>query len=276
MSMNKTVFSTIMVFILILGIPLVFAQKSGQADTGTGTVGPGVQTRFLGPADQKFIDAAEEYVKQKLGEEYYNQFISFQSGDSYEDCIENECTVRNEISFNYKIPFETVSDPHLGGPPRIGVRADNDENIVKYVGPIKAYQFLISKEEAIEKAKSYGLVNVTNAGIVTSSGGEDGYEIVWAVSSNDLAGYGEVLKEPLYKGVYVDVDSGDIRGEYRINPLIKTPSGTGGVNLGEFFEEQEIQKEQDAQRPINIGILALIIIVVLIAVFFIWYRFYRK
>lgn len=274
--MNRIILPTISIFILLVGIHLVFAQESGQAEAGTGTVGPGVQTRFLGPADQKFIDVAEEYVKQKLGENYYNQFISFQSGDSFEDCIEDQCTMRNEIFFNYDVPFETIGDPHLGGPLRIGVTVNNEETVVDYVGPIKPYQFLISKEEAINLAKSYGIINITNAGIATSSGGEDGYEIVWAVSSNDLAGYGEVLKEPIYKGVYVDVDTGEIRGEYRINPLIATPSGAGGVNLGEFFKEQEIQREKDVQRPISIDILILIIIVVLIAVFFVWYRFYRK
>lgn len=211
--------------------------------TGTNTASSGL-TRFLGTADQRFIDISEQYIRQKLGEDYYNKFINLDSGSSYEDCIKDNCKVRNEITFTYKIPFETTGDPLSGGPPRIQVTVDSQGGLVNYVGPIKPYQFLISKEEAIAKTKSYGLIEITGVGIATSLRLPEGYELVWAVSSKDLVGecrdIGGMI-ECIYKGVYVDVDSGDIRGEYTINPLIMTPTGTGGVILDKYPQGQNIK-----------------------------------
>ena len=253
-------------FMLFIMLPVALAQESVQGSVQTSSSESHVTptyTKTLGSAGQKFIDAAKNYIKQKLGEEYYNQRITFESGTSYEDCIQNSCTVRNEIGFIYKTPFETDGDPTRGPPPNnVYVTVDDKGAISNYRGPLNPYKFQISKDEAIANAKSYGLKNITGAGIATASGisKTNGYEIVWAVSSNDLAGecrdIGEgSFKECIYKGVYVDVDTGKIRGEFTINPLIMSVErGGGNVILDKTLHGKEgnsIKKEP--QTKVNFG-----------------------
>jgi hypothetical protein len=235
-------FLVLVVFASLFGLPVVLAQSSGLAEAGAVNVNP-VQSRYLGQVEQKIVDISEKYVKQKLGDEYYNKYIVFKSGESYEDCTMNSCVIRNEISFDYNISFDISRDPHLGGPPRIATTLNGNKEVVRYIGPVKPYQFLVSQGMAIELAKSYGFSEITNVELSVSSNEENGYEIVWAVSSNDISGYGEVLNEPLYRGVYIGIDSGEVLGEYRINPMIQTPSNAGNIKLGEFYEEISMDSE---------------------------------
>jgi len=226
-------FNKLFLGLMLVGVlfsNLAFAQSSesgGSATTQTVTVTPH-STRFLGPADQKFIDAAQQYLKQKLGEDYYNKFISFQSGVSAEDCFQNECTIRNSMVFNYIIPFDINSDAGRGPPtPPINIQVEIDNGtITHYYGPKKPYQFLISNDEAIKIAKAYGLVEIARAGYtqdIKLRYATDEYELRWYVSSNDLVGECEDLWTPenstprktcTYKGVYIDVDTGKIIREY--------------------------------------------------------------
>lgn len=252
--------------LILLVVPFAFAQESGTIEA--------VSTRHLGSADQKHIDKAINYIKEKLGGEYYTQYLTFQSGDSYEDCTNNSCTVRNEISFDYNIPFDNSANSR--GPPVVRVTMDKDGNITGYFGPIKPYEFLISEERTMELAKSYGIKDITTVEIAMSIEKENGYELVWAVGSNDLTSQGEVLNEPLYRGVYVDVDDGEIKGEYKINPMIQTPSGSGGVILGEFFDGEENDSEQSINGPMSTGLIVLLVIVVLAIVLFAVYRVSRR
>lgn len=275
---KKNISALIAVFILLAGMPLLLAQESGQSvSSGTGTIGPPVKVTQLGTSDQKSINAAEQFLKQKLGESYYSEFVSFLSGNSYEECIETNCTIKNSISFTYKPPSES-RDYSL--PLMVNVYVDDNNKIIDYLGPLKPYQFLVSKDDAIAKAKAYGLNDIIGASIArtvtyTSAGStiSDGYEIVWAVSSNDLAGACRVIgggvQECIYKGVYVDVDSGEIKGEYRINPLILTVSQSGGVKLGEFFQD----KNTTASNNI---IYAVAVIVILVIALLLWNRFRKK
>ena len=78
--------SEIMAFMLLIMLPVALAQESAQGYVQTSSseahVTP-IYTKTLGPVNQKFIDAAKNYINQKLGEEYYNQYITFESGTSY-------------------------------------------------------------------------------------------------------------------------------------------------------------------------------------------------
>jgi hypothetical protein len=85
------------------------------------------------------------------------------------------------------------------------------------------------------------------------------------------------MNEPIYRGVYVDVDSGEIRGEYRINPLIEVPGGSvGGVGLGNFFvdegknQDQQVQPIAQKRSPILLIILIGAILVSLIIFGLVW------
>ena len=232
------------IFILLIGFSVVLAQQV-ESDEGyikNGTVG---STTFLGSASQQSIEAARQYLWKKLGENYYNQFVIFELGEAYRTCIETGCEIRNIISFSYKIPFETVGDPQLGPPPeKIYVTVDEQGVIINYEGPAKPYQFLITAEEAMARAQSYGLKDI-KAAVLSQALTSEGSEIIWAVSSNEVVDVGEVLGESIYRGVYVDVDSGEIRGEYRINPLVHARDN--GVKLGEFLQEDK--KPQEEKNP---------------------------
>ena len=74
--MRKSILSLILVLILPIGISAALAQvESGIG----GTIDPGImgKTTPLGEANIESIDTASQYIKQKLGESYYNQLISF-------------------------------------------------------------------------------------------------------------------------------------------------------------------------------------------------------
>ena len=263
---------------LVVAFGLLFSIFFASAQSGmSGTVNSDdvVTSSFLGSADQSIINRADNYVKLKLGDDYYSKHVVFESGSSYEECTRNDCKIRSEVYFKHNIPFDVVEDPHLGGILYIIVTLNEDGDVVRYIGPVKPYEFLISKDEAISFAKGYGLVEVTSAGLAPSYV-DDSYELVWAVSSNDISGYGEVLNEPLYKGVYVDVDSGEIVGEYNINPMIAIPSSSGGVTLGEFFDDENPLDEGNFQKSNNFLFVSIIVIVALIIVLFVLYKFYRR
>ena len=175
--------------------------------------------------------------------------------------------MKSVITFLYKIPFEVSGNPESGPPPnKVYITVDDQEAVVDYNGPSKPYQFLISQEDAISKAESYGIKNINKEAVIVQAPADAGYEIVWAVSSRDLAGVGLALGEPIYRGVYIEVDTGQVRGEYRINPLIYAPDS--GVKLGEFFQDKEIPKELGEQEKLDLFSMPVILAVFGIAIIF--------
>lgn len=227
------------IFAIIALSAVAFAQD-GQGTAAVGSAGTPVSYKPLGNASQGAIDAAVQYIKLKLGEQYYNQYISFSSGSLYEECGGNGCANKSTISFTYDIPVKEISKTAeisrspQPWPPRISVILDDKNSVMEYRGPSRPYKFLLSAADAIAKARAYGLRNVTYAIMAVSqpvpaivrAGG--GYDVVWAVGSKDLVGECRdigAVHECIYRGVYVDVDNGDVVGEFRINPLIMEASG---------------------------------------------------
>ena len=237
------------VFILV-SITSAFAQESGQGHGGASSViNASTFRQDLGVADQKSINAATDYVKHKFGDNYFDRFIRFVSGNSYKTCIGDDCTIFNEITFNYNKQDLPTTD-HL----QIRVSVDDKGKVTYYFGPAKAYKFYLSKDDAI--AKAYGLKNITGAGIFPSE--EREYELVWVVWSNELAKEcdsgldaeggpipNKLLPDKLQckKGVYVDIDTGEIRGEFVTHPLILVG---GGIVLNKpSREEKSLEKKEE-------------------------------
>jgi hypothetical protein len=279
-------------------------------------------SKFLGEADGKYRGIAEEYLKQKLGNDYFNEYLDFHLGDKHEDCVENKsaiinCTNINVIYFTYnnkatsniKIDETVRYRTNVTSGVKTGFRGisilssirvevDDNGNVVKYSGPSKPYNFLITKDDVINKAKSYGynaIIDATLVGIPRS----DGYEILWVVDSSDLLEcrweiYFESASTKLcsFKGVYIDVDTGEIRGEYdgtyysAFGNIVRSqPNGIEvslptDSKLYEFFEKQDTSNSNEIKSPYsNIGIKSLaimIIIIILIVGFLMWYRLHRK
>lgn len=252
-------------------IPFSLAQSNFNSNSGV--LSPeAVSTRFIGEVQQDYMDKSISYIKEKLGNGYYGEYISFSSGESYEDCFSDGCIIRNEVSFDYKVPSEFSSNSR--GSINIRITLDKDGKIVNYFGPVKSYQFLTSKDEILTLARNYGLVKLIDAEIVMSNLEKEGYEIIWAVSSEDLLEYGEFAKEPIYKGIYVGIESGNILGEYKINSMIQTPSGSSGIVLGQFFDEFKSDDSQENKFTV-FWIIGSIIIAVLVLTF-VFYRVFRK
>ena len=255
--MNIRLLSLFVAFLFV--IPFSLAQSNFDSNSGV-INSEAVSTKFLGAVQQDYIDKSISYIKEKLGNGYYGEYISFSSGESYEDCFSDGCIIRNEVSFDYKVPSEFSSNSR--GPINIRITLDKDGKIVNYFGPVKPYQFLTSKDEILTLARNYGLVKLIDAEAVTSNLEKEGYEIVWAVSSEDLLEYGEFAKEPIYKGLYFDIETGDVLGEYKINSMIQTPSSSSEVKLGEFFSESK--KNSSSLIFLTITILILIIAILII------------
>ena len=235
--MKRTVFSIGVALCLVTGTALNSASLQAQAREGQRN--PATKTRTLGSSDQRFVQAAERYLIRKLGGRYFKKYLRFEAGNPYGDSIGDTYTVRNEISFGYAIPFETAADAPPGQPLRVTVTLDTGAYVLAYTGPVKPYRFRVSKEAAIKNAGSHGLAKITGAGIAATAGTQKGYELVWAVSSEDVLEQGRVAGEAIYKGIYVDIDTGKIRGEYKINPLILAPAGITRVKLNEYFDKQQ-------------------------------------
>lgn len=252
------------IFAIIALSAVAFAQD-GQGTAAVGSAGAPVSYKPLGNASQGAIDAAVQYIKLKLGEQYYNQYISFSSGSLYEECGDNGCTNRSTVSFTYDIPVKEISKTletaGIGGsplpwPPRISVILNDKNSVMEYRGPSGPYKFLLSADDAIAKARAYGLRNVTYAIMAVSQLVAGGYDVVWAVGSDDLVGECRdtgAVHECIYRGVYVDVDNGNVVGEFRINPLIM--DGGGGT---------PIPPGQGAQTKDNTAIYAAVAIAALI------------
>jgi hypothetical protein len=283
MNMSKKMIGLLSCLVFLIGMVLISEaqqDQSGVRESGTGTVNPTTSTN-AGKTSQSIITAAEDYLQQKLGEMYYKKWIVRESAESYNDCEQTTCAQRNEILFSYNIPFSTEgADPHFSlQPDKIQITLDENGVIQRYSGPKKPYQFLVDENQARIKAKNYGLQQITESVLSTSALTTEGYELVWAVSSNDEIARGSVMNEPIYQGVYIDVDSGEIRGEFRINPLIEVPGGSaGGVELGNFFTEEDTTQDQKKQpiKQKRSSILLIILIGAILASLIIFGLVWRK
>ncbi len=167
---------------------------------------------FSAPADQKLVDAAENYLKQKFGEGYYAKFIKFEGGGSYRRV--KDSPLESSISFSFISPLQNKSF-------RMDVWVHENASIAKYYGPTKQYNFLISREESIEKAKIiskqyttgvYQLDNIADSELIryTMDSGFE-YDITWVVRSNKSLGCEEysVATTCSYQAIYLDVDTGE-------------------------------------------------------------------
>ena len=209
----------IVIAIFFLSIPLTAAQ-----DSAGGVALPPHTVKILGEPSQQMTDAAIEYIRQKTGSDYYNKHITYRSGQSQEICYGDVCEVTHGLQFNQIIPWESGSD-HRGGPMAgiFSVSLDENGKVTYYTGPPNAYQFLLSKEQALEKAQQYGLREITKAAVV-NAWISPGYQLAWEIISNDQTNCMQrgVSEQCLAKGIYLDVDTGDLKEEFTVSSLVES------------------------------------------------------
>lgn len=263
--MYKSKYSTEIFLIGFIGLVLfsglAFAN-SGPANVGAGNGTAGNATA-IGPcvvnlsnipqnASNQTIAAAKTYVAEKLGQGYFNKYVNYTfSGVYNSSCLHPNGTVTKgnitySVFFDYNIPFLNGSTirayQNSGGPVflvGVWVTLDQNNTVIGYRGPMKPYVITVSAQNATEVALASGLSNITRESIVsaynflsnnTGSAFVE-YKIVWSVYSGNRiscggnnAGntFGANICMP---GVYVDVETGKIVGEFLVNPSIVQPLG---------------------------------------------------
>jgi hypothetical protein len=176
-----------------------------------------LQHRHL--SNQELIKINEAYVKDKLGEENYNKYVTFHKAYTYKMCgwtslipkIELSGCGENEglgVEYYYNIPLRPI-DSHdtdtlnYASTENTAFKFEAKSNYYgkdfHYFGPVKPYNFLITQQEAINRFKSYGLTNISEIVVGTKYVEGGTFSIVW--KGKDLSTNEEV---------FIDVDSGEL------------------------------------------------------------------
>lgn len=229
-------------FLFLLSTALVFAQQeSGQATTGTGTLGPAGKT-LTEPIPSNIINKSDDYIKSFVGKDYFDKYLILTGNKSSQSGTGD---ISYNVLYSYDIPSDYLASPN---PKQVSVSLDKDGNIIEYLGPKKPHTFSITKEHTIEIAKQNGLKEPFIAEIdrVLASNSIDGY--VWVVTGaldkttcKDIGG----AQECLIKGIYVDVDDGSVMGIFNKSNLIR-------------------ENQKTSKNASNVSIIALLIIILII------------
>ena len=187
-------------------------------------------------ASPNVIMAANAYVTSRLTWQYFTKYISLNSALTY---TYKDGTNQSVISYSYKIPYINGNTTAgigqaLGGAAAIWLLGVDvmivNGNVVSYVGPSLPFVINLSRSQAIGFASAFGLPNVTNAYITATNpfvrGNNTGYSVVWAVVSGS-----RVYQKAnfwVYPGVYVNITSGKVLGEFVVNPFITGALQSGG------------------------------------------------
>ncbi len=207
--------------------------------------------------------SAETFLSARLGQSYYNSYISFSSGQSYGNL--------SYAYFNYNVPFSNGTTTRgifsgQGGATRIlGIIVTmRNTTVVGYIGPRIPYIINITGAHALRIANLYGVYNASLGieGVVSPNvtNLNSPYSVAWAVTS------GDPLKGQLYPGVYVDAFNGVVLGQFMYNPAILSAQGgssrfgtAGNFNL--FTSNQTItQPSSDSQYILPLLVLAFIML----------------
>ena len=143
------------------------------------------------------INKAEQYIISLVGKTYYNEHFSLVSS-----AITGKGVTEYLVYYTFDFP-ENVQNSLGTGVNTMQVKLDQKGNIVEYRGPTRAYNFLISKEQAITLAQKAGLKQPTNAEIVFGKDHEIDEGYVWEV-------WTDVLNKGELEIVYLDVDTGEV------------------------------------------------------------------
>ena len=240
-------------FLLLLSVSIVFAQQeSGQAITGTGTIGPPSKTLNVA-VPSYIINISNNYIKSFVGSDYFDKHLAITDNKTFQS---GTGEISYSVSYSYDIPSAYLASP---GTSYVSVSLDKDGNITDYLGPKKPHTFSITKEQVIEKAKENGLKEPIVAEIdrVLKSNSTDGY--VWVVTGaidKTTCRYIGGTQECLIPGIYVDVDDGSVISGFNSSSLILKPG--------------------PATSAESISVVIIGIIVLLAIIFILLYKFKLK
>ncbi|MDE1857222.1 MAG: hypothetical protein KGH98_04050 [Candidatus Micrarchaeota archaeon] len=275
--------------IVVMGAPSSF--NSNVTSQGSGVVSPGGVVKVAGASNSTVVGVngntvslATSYVASRLGQQYFNRFVTFQSATGSQSCTGSNCTTTDTMVYSYSIPYEnntttTGTFATSGGAVfqlNIMVIAYPNGPIVAYRGPEQPYYISVSQKGAVSAAESAGLGNATTASIVgvyNTTNQTLGYRLVWAVTSDKAvqSGYNTFLH-----GLYIDISSGQILGEFQKNTaILSSGSALGFAKLGNFTIFN-ITRQQSSAPMISAGTIVdavIVLIIIIVAVVLIYVKY---
>ncbi len=199
------------------------------------------------PAASWIIDKANNYMISLLGEDYFYNNIKF---------VTSTTQGLNQYAVEYRHPKIDF----------IQVRLDVYGNVTSYRGPTKPYSFNLTKEQAIEIAKSYGMMEPIEASLVY---GGIGFQ---TDSGNIYESYMWHLYSKSYRSgrpniVYIGVDNGEILGAKffpgKVKPILETSNIPFYLNFTKMTDEVVINSTTNVSlevySPVNVFNLTIYI-----------------
>ncbi|OIO81098.1 hypothetical protein AUJ84_01680 [Candidatus Pacearchaeota archaeon CG1_02_32_132] len=151
------------------------------------------------------MDDAESYIVSYVSQNYFDEHIELLRSQTNSNIDKSGAKYRVVYNYGFNIKGDYT---------RIFIEfemwLDESGNVIGYDGPLKPYNFLISRMEAKRIANDAGMTKVDSQNIIFGLGfrtdkGEINERYVWYLSSEET-----VKGEP--EVIYLDLDTGDVIG----------------------------------------------------------------
>ncbi|MHB1830158.1 MAG: hypothetical protein ACYCO0_02080 [Candidatus Micrarchaeaceae archaeon] len=203
--------------------------------------------------------AAESYLIGRLGQAYYNNYISLYDGVSYGNL--------SYVYFTYSVPFSNGSTiSQLPSHRYLGITVGIDgSSVYHYIGPSQAYVIGVNRSRAEGIAGRYGITNSTAAlvGLFGTNGTtSSNYSIAWAVLS------GNPQKSQKYYGLYIDAVTGNAIGEFYYTPATMSNRtsydyGTAGNFSLFYLDQRNAGSGIPSYEYVVLGFFAIIAVIII-------------
>ncbi|HIH50066.1 TPA: hypothetical protein HA291_01265 [Candidatus Micrarchaeota archaeon] len=232
----------------------------------------------------KALNQAEAYIIQRLGEDYYNSYITNGFNSTYIKYGDRHYYDLNVsvFWFSYNVPFLNRSSAVKFCPSAqycyynpLFVElliADNGTPLV-YQGPSKPFYVNISANQAMTIGSQSGFKNGTATWLLPVNNSRNdslaGYSVAW-----DVAGYGS---GPNFRIIYVDSQTGKVLGEANgfgspggtyPGPAVPSVYTTGNFSLFTIYVNntagQSIQKTNSADWYLIAVVIIVVILILLV------------
>lgn len=264
----KPLLFVILVAGMLAGAAQAGVNYAGTTNASSGSGGSGYATAYtvIPPkvvnASNASIVMAQNFIIGKVGSQYFRNYMHLQQAQTY---LYPNGTNYTYTFYTYNVPFSNGTTAtgffQVGGlVARTGVFVIiQNGSVTNYFGPSKNYTILISPQQAMASARAYGVKNVSGASMTIAynvsqslSRSTTGYRVAWAVMSGNRLIVLCPCPQPnkstsgiacpqcatsLLYGVYVDITTGKVLGQYTINPAILTVqsgSSSSAGTLGDF------------------------------------------
>jgi len=214
MKYNSIILGIILVF--MVSVTIAAAQETDHK--GSELIPVTVEKQ----APQIIITKADEHIISKVGQSYFSEFFEFVNSSSYSQGKDGSSYA---VQYKYLIPENNFRTGV--GTEQVIVRLSSNGDVVSYQGPLRAYEFVVTKERALSIARKNGMLSPTDAEIVYGGKGfrsDTGLiteSYIWNVFSDSA-------EEGTPYVIYIDVDTEDMIGKLTQGSTEVVPFGQSG------------------------------------------------